>query len=157
SFSPEDVVQALVTGNVIVPAGNLYVQHEMPLVPTNAMADNIQEIRKIPVRPGQNVYIGDVATVADGTDVNFGYAMVDGHRSVYIPIVKKNTGSTLSVVADIDASMATFRSVLPEGVQVRFEFDESPTVRQAIRSVATEGAIGATLTGLMILLFLRDW
>ena len=39
---------------------------------------------------------------------------------------------------------------------VDFEFDESPTVMAAIKSVATEGLIGATLTGLMILLFLRD-
>ena len=39
---------------------------------------------------------------------------------------------------------------------MRYEFDESPTVRAAIKSVATEGAIGAALTGLMILLFLHD-
>ena len=45
---------------------------------------------------------------------------------------------------------------MPEDVEVRYEFDESPTVRAAIKSVATEGAIGAVLTGLMILLFLRD-
>ena len=47
--------------------------------------------------------------------------------------------------------------MLPEGVDIRYEFDESPTVVAAIRSVATEGLIGAALTGLMILLFLRDW
>ena len=39
---------------------------------------------------------------------------------------------------------------------VNFEFDESPTVVAAVESVATEGLIGAGLTGLMILLFLRD-
>ena len=156
NLTPDDVVKALTSGNVIVPAGNLYVKNEMPLVPTNAMADNIQEIKKIPIQAGRNVYIGNVATIADSTDVNFGYAMVDGRRSVYIPVVKKNTGSTLSVVADIHAAMPTFKNVLPDGVDVRYEFDESPTVVEAIRSVASEGAIGACLTGLMILLFLRD-
>jgi multidrug efflux pump subunit AcrB len=156
-FTPDDVVQGLVAGNVIVPAGNLYVKDAMPLVPTNAMVRDIQEMRKIPVQPGRNVYIGDVATVTDGTDVNFGYALVDGRRSVYIPVVKKNTASTLDVVADIHRAMARFKSVLPEDVDISYEFDESPTVVAAITSVATEGAIGATLTGLMILLFLRDW
>ncbi len=53
--------------------------------------------------------------------------------------------------------MPTFKDALPEGVDISYEFDESPTVVAAIRSVATEGLIGATLTGLMILLFLRDW
>jgi multidrug efflux pump subunit AcrB len=157
NLSPQDVVEALVAGNVIVPAGNLYVKDSMPLVPTNAMIVDIREIANIPVRPGRNVYVGDVATVSDGTDVNFGYAMVDGRRSVYIPVVKKNTGSTLSVAADIRRSLLLFQSVLPEGVTIRYAFDESPTVVAAIRSVVTEGLLGAVLTGLMILLFLRDW
>ncbi len=52
--------------------------------------------------------------------------------------------------------MPLFKSVVPEDVDVRYEFDESPTVRAAIKSVATEGLIGALLTGLMILIFLRD-
>jgi multidrug efflux pump subunit AcrB len=129
----------------------------MPLVPVNAMVGDIQDISRIPVKPGRTVYISDVAKVVDSTDVNFGYAMVDGRTSVYIPIVKKNTGSTLSVVADIHRTMPVFQNVLPDGVEIRYEFDESPTVVESIRSVATEGAIGALLTGLMILLFLRDW
>jgi multidrug efflux pump subunit AcrB len=153
----EDVVQALVAGNAIVPAGNLYIKDKMPLVPTNALITDIKEMARIPLKPGLNVYIGDLATILDGTDVNFGFAMVDGHRAVYIPIVKKNTASTLNVVADIHRAMPAFQAVLPEGVDIRYEFDESPTVVAAIKSVATEGAIGAILTGLMILLFLRDW
>jgi multidrug efflux pump subunit AcrB len=157
NLTPQDVVEALAAGNVIVPAGNLYVGDEMPLVPTNATISDVRHFGDIPVKPGRNVYMRDVGTVADATDVNFGYALVDGHRSVYIPVVKKNTASTLSVVSEINRSMERFRSVLPPGVDVRYEFDESPTVKAAIQSVATEGAIGATLTGLMILLFLRDW
>ena len=157
NLSPDDIVKALTAGNVIVPAGNLYVKDQMPLVPMNTMIVDPQEIGKIAVQPGRNVYIQDVATVADATDVNFGYALVDGHRSVYIPIVKKNTASTLTVVANINKAMPTFKSVLPEGVDVRYEFDESPAVVEAIRSVGIEGLIGATLTGLMILLFLHDW
>ena len=76
---------------------------------------------------------------------------------IYLPIVKKSTASTLTVVADIHKGMPTFKAVLPEDVDISFEFDESPTVVTAVTNVATEGLIGATLTGLMILLFLRDW
>jgi multidrug efflux pump subunit AcrB len=157
NLTPEDLVKALANGNVILPSGNLYVKQEMPIVPSNATVTDIQEITRIPVQPGRDVYIGNVARVFDGTDVNFGYAMVDGRRSVYIPVVKKNTGSTLTVVSDIHAAMPTFKAVLPEGVDIRYEFDESPTVIEAIRSVSTEGLIGATLTGLMVLIFLHDW
>ena len=97
----------------------------------------------IPVRTGRNVYIRDVATIEDSTDLNFGYALVDGRRSVYVPVVKKNTASTLAVVNEIHASMPAFKNVLPESIEIRYEFDESPTVKESIRSVATEGLIGA--------------
>jgi multidrug efflux pump subunit AcrB len=98
-----------------------------------------------------------VATVADATDLNYGYALVDGRKSVYLPIIKKSTASTLQVVSDVHKGMPVFKGALPEDVDIRFAFDESPTVVTAVRNVATEGLIGAGLTGLMILLFLRDW
>jgi multidrug efflux pump subunit AcrB len=157
NLTPQDVVNSLMTGNVIVPAGNLYIKDQMPLVPNNALVDDIHEIGKIPLRLGSNLYVRDVATIEDGTDVNYGYALVDGRKSVYLPIIKKDTGSTLTIVADVYRALDVFKNAVPEDVQVRFEFDESPTVRAAIKSVATEGFIGAMLTGLMILLFLRDW
>jgi multidrug efflux pump subunit AcrB len=157
NLTPDDVVKSLTTGNVIIPAGNLYLKDQMPLVPTNSTIADVAEFGAIPLDPGRNLYIRDVGTVEDATDLNYGYALVDGHRSVYIPVVKKNTSSTLTVVSDIHRAMPRFQSVLPDGVQIRYEFDESPTVVAAIKSVATEGAIGAVLTGLMILLFLQDW
>lgn len=156
NLTPQDVVNSLMSGNVIVPAGNLYIKDQMPLVPNNALVDDIQEIGKIPLRLGSNLYVRDVSTVEDSTDVNYGYALVDGKKSVYLPIIKKDTASTLTVVADVYKSLQVFKDAVPKDVDVTFEFDESPTVKDAIRSVATEGFIGATLTGLMILIFLRD-
>jgi len=156
NLSPEDVVQALDTGNVVAPFGNIYAQGQMPLVPTNAMVADPQALGNIPIHPGKDVYIRDVGSIEDTTDINYGYALVDGRKSVYIPVVKKSTASTLSVVDMINASLPLFRSVVPEDVDVRYEFDESPTVKTAIKSVGTEALIGASLTGLMILIFLRD-
>ncbi len=157
NLTPQDVTDALMKGNVVIPSGNLYVKDQMPLVPTNSLVDNIQKLKSIPLRKERNLYIRDVAEIADGTDVNYGCALVDGKRSVYIPVVKKNTASTLTVVSDIHKAMERFRSAVPPGVDVRYEFDQSPAVVEAITSVALEGAIGAGLTGLMILIFLRDW
>jgi multidrug efflux pump subunit AcrB len=156
NLTPDDVSEALMKGNVVIPAGNLYVKDQMPMVPTNAMVDNIQKIKEIPLRADRNLYIGNVATIADATDLDYGYAMVDGKRSVYIPIVKKNTASALTVARELRKSMERFKSVLPEGVDIKYKFDQTPTVVEAIKSLATEGAIGAGLTGLMVLIFLRD-
>lgn len=156
NVSPEDLVEALENGNVFAPSGNLYMQGEMPSVPTNAMVVDPQEIGNIPIQLGKDVYLHDVADIKDSTDINYGCALVNGSKSVYIPVVKKDTASTLTVVKQIHESLPLFRSVVPEDVSVRYEFDQSPTVRAAIKSVVTEGLIGAALTGLMILLFLHD-
>jgi multidrug efflux pump subunit AcrB len=160
NLKPEDVIQALAKGNTIIPAGNIYVKDSMPIVNNNATVVDIQKMGEIPVKLGQNVYLRDVASIKDDTDITYGYALVNGKKSVYLPIIKKDTGSTLTVVADVRKSMDLFRKAIrpdmyPE-VKLSFQFDESPTVLAAVESVATEGLIGACLTGLMIMLFLGD-
>ena len=156
NLTPQQVIDALAKGNTIIPAGNIYVKDSMPMVANNATVVDIQQLGKIPLRLEKNVYLRDVATIQDDTDITYGYALVNGKKSVYLPIIKKDTGSTLTVVADVHKSMQLFRDAVPKDVTVNFEFDESPTVVAAVESVATEGLIGAGLTGLMILLFLRD-
>ena len=126
------------------------------MVANNATVVDIQKLGDIPLRMERNVYLRDVATIQDYVDITYGYALVNGKNSVYLPIIKKDTGSTLTVVADVHKSMHLFRDAVPKDVTINFEFDESPTVVAAVESVATEGMIGAGLTGLMILLFLGD-
>ena len=157
NLTPLDVSNAMMAGNTIIPAGNIYVNDSMPIVSNNATVVDIQKLGNIPLKMGINVYLRDVATISDDTDITYGYALVNGKKSVYLPIIKKDTGSTLTVVADVRKSMKLFQDAVPSDVEVSFQFDESPTVLAAVESVASEGMIGAVLTGLMILLFLRDW
>jgi multidrug efflux pump subunit AcrB len=158
-MSPDEVVAALTAGNTISPSGTVRIGKLMPIVPINALARQIKELETIPIRPGQNptVYIRDVATVKDATDIPTGYALVNGRRAVYILVTKRADASTVSVVNNVKAALSSMQAVLPDDIKVSFEFDQSPTVTNAVKSLATEGALGAVLTGLMVLLFLRDW
>src|SRR5580658_7921 len=83
NLTPKDVVNAINKGNAVSPPGNLYIVGAMPLVPNNAMVREPKEWGTIPLTPGRDVYMRDVATVADATDLNYGYAMVDGRKSTY--------------------------------------------------------------------------
>src|SRR5271170_1585821 len=156
NLTPQHIIDALAAGNTVIPAGNIYIKDSMPMVANNATVVDIQRLGDIPLRLGRNVYLRDVATIQDYVDITYGYALVNGKNSVYLPIIKKDTGSTLTVVADVHKSMELFRDAVPKDVTIKFEFDESPTVVAAVESVVTEGLIGAGLTGLMILLFLGD-
>ncbi len=156
NLSPQDIVNAIDRGNFISPSGNVTIKDQMAIVPANTMVGNPQELRNIPLKLGENVYIRDVGTVSDATDIPVGYALVNGKKSVYLPVVKQASASTLTVVDSIKQNMGRFQAALPEDVKISYEFDESPIVYRAIESVGVEGALGAGLTGLMVLLFLRD-
>src|SRR5271157_3830994 len=156
NLSPQDVVDAIDRGNFISPSGNVTIKDQMTVVPANTMVFDPQVLRNVPLKLGQNVYIRDVGTVTDATDITVGYALVNGRKSVYLPVVKQASASTLTVVNAVKQNMRRFQAALPDDVKVSYEFDESPIVYRAIESVGVEGALGAGLTGLMVLLFLRD-
>ncbi len=156
NLSPQDVVDAIDRGNFISPSGNVTIKDQMTIVPANTMVVSPQELLNIPLKLGENVYIRDVGRVSDATDIPVGYALVNGKKSVYLPVVKAASASTLTVVNSVRENMARFQAALPDDVKVSYEFDESPIVYRAIESVGVEGALGAGLTGLMVLLFLRD-
>src|SRR5208283_3610545 len=156
NLSPQDVVDAIDRGNFISPSGNVTIKDQLAVVPANTMVLDPQELRNVPLKLGENVYIRDVGTVEDSTDIPVGYALVNGRKSVYLPVVKQAAASTLTVVNAVKQNLARFQGVLPDDVKVSYQFDESPIVYRAIESVGVEGALGAGLTGLMVLLFLRD-
>ncbi len=158
-MSPDEVIAAINTGNTISPSGTLRIGKMMPIVPINALVRQVQELETIPIRPGQDptVYIRDVATVQDASDIPTGYALVNGRRAVYILVTKRADASTLTVVGNVKKALPSMQAVLPDDIKVSFEFDQSPTVTRAMWSVVTEGMMGAVLTGLMVFLFLRDW
>lgn len=158
-LSPDDIVQALAEGNVVSPSGNINLNGKYPIVPVNAIPANPKDLEAVPIKRTAKgtVFVRDVATVADSADVTTAYALADGNRSVYLPVTKRADASTLEVVKLVKENIPEFQKLLPEGIKVTYAFDQSPVVERSINDLLKEGALGAILTGLMVLLFLRDW
>jgi multidrug efflux pump subunit AcrB len=159
NMSPDEVVQAITKGNTISPSGNVRFGNEMPMVPVNSVVTDVQRLGDVPIRSDgtRTIFVRDIGTVADSADIEFSYALVNGHRTVYIPVTKRADASTLSVVNLVKENILKFQAVLPPGVKVSYEFDQSPYVTRAILGLTEEGLLGAVLTGLVVLLFLREW
>jgi multidrug efflux pump subunit AcrB len=159
NISPDEIVQAMTQANTVSPSGNMNLGDRYPIVPVNAIVKNIRDLDGVPLRTSANgaVYLRDIAEVSDGADIVTSYALANGRRTVYLPVTKRSDASTLSVVNLVKQNMAKFQSVLPDDVKVSYEFDQSPVVVRAIKDLAKEGGLGAILTGVMVLLFLRDW
>jgi multidrug efflux pump subunit AcrB len=158
ALSAADVIQAVAKNNVIVPSGYIRIGEQAKAAPINAVVQNVDELLAIPIGVGTGpaVFLRDIASVQDTMDILAGYAMVNGRRSVYLPVIKRADASTLDVVSEVRSALPQFRSLVPDDIRVDFEFDQSTYVTSAMRSLATEGLLGALLTGLAVLLFLRD-
>ena len=159
-ISPQDVVTVVNRGSTVLPSGNVRTGDLLRISSTNAaLGANIQELLDTPLRlgSGPTVYLRDIATIADTTDLVVGYAHVDGKRTVYIPVTKRADASTLDVVRRVRDALPKMRAAAPEDVKIELVFDQSGYVIAALRSLIFEGLLGAVLTGLMVLLFLRDW
>lgn len=158
NLTPDQIVEAIRLNNQTAPSGNVRIGDFNYITPTNNTIKKIEDFGSIPLFKGgvQNLYLRDVATVKDGADITAGYALVNGKRSVYISIAKAADASTWEVVNRLKENLPKIQSTLPEDVTLSYEFDQSVYVINAVKSLISEGVIGALLTGLMVLLFLGD-
>jgi multidrug efflux pump subunit AcrB len=159
NLSADEVVTAIAKNNAITPSGNLRVDSIMYVTSINSLENKVQHFEDIPIKSNgvTSIYVRDVATVADGADITVDYALVNGKRSVYTPVVKTADASTWEVVQNLRKRIPEMKSLLPDDVDISYEFDQSIFVINSAKSLMTEGILGAILTGLMVLLFLRDW
>lgn len=156
----EQITEAVNNGNPTTPGGVLKVGDQQMLVDSNVMVGGNPklELGSVPVKLGPHpVLLRDIATIEDAADLTTGYVLVNGKRSVYMLVTKRAEASTVTVVNNLRAALPRMRQSVPEDVHIDFAFDQSPIVTEAVWGVVSEGTIGALLTGLMVLIFLRDW
>src|SRR5256714_3972418 len=158
NITPDEVVMAIAKNNSVLPAGNIRVGDKTLITSSNSVVDNFKELETVAVKNvnGTPIYVRDVATVDNGADITTGYALINGKRSVYIPVTKRADASTWDVVQAIKKALPDMQAAIPPDIKVSYEFDQSGYVVNSLRSLLFEGLLGAILTGLMVLLFLRD-
>jgi len=159
-MSPDEVVRALSAGNTISPSGNVRIGDLLPMVPVNSVVGDIKGLNDIPhplaghTDGSSSATSGQSKTAPTSRPVTRWWT---GAAQFYIPVTKRADASTLAVVQAVKDNLPRFQSVLPDDIAVSYQFDQSPYVTRAIDGLFFEGALGVVLTGLMILLFLRDW
>src|SRR6478735_10528157 len=159
-LSPDAVVFAVNRASTVLPSGNVRTGDLIRIASTNAtLGGNIQELLDAPLRvgTGPTVYLRDVGTITDTADIVVGYAHVDDKRTVYIPVTKRADASTLDVIRNVRQALPAMQNVAPEDVKIDLVFDQSRYVVSALRGLIGEALVGAILTGLMVLIFLRDF
>jgi multidrug efflux pump subunit AcrB len=158
-LSAEDVAAALAAQNQIVPPGTTKIgQYEYNVRLNNSPAV-IDRLNDLPIRTvdGSTVTIRDVAHVRDGSPPQQNVVHVDGSRAVLMTVLKAGSSSTIAIVDGVKALLPKLKETLPPSLDIQLLSDQSLFVKAAVSGVIREGVIAATLTSLMILLFLGSW
>ncbi len=158
-LAPQDVVDAILKANVLIPAGTASIGNTQYDVRLNASPASIAGFNDLPIKAqdGATTYLRDVARVRDGYAVQDNIVRINGKRATYLAILKKADASTLAVVDAARDALPGIQAVAPQGMQLKLEFDQSIFVRAAIKNVLHEALLSSILVSLMIFLFLGSW
>jgi multidrug efflux pump subunit AcrB len=158
-LTPNDVVTALGSQNLILPSGTAKIGTLEYDIGMNGAPTAVDDLNNLPIKVvnGALIYIRDVAHVHDGFSPQTNIVRQDGVRSTLLSILKNGDVSTLNIVSEVQAMVPKIKASLPEDITIKPLFDQSIFVRASIKGVITEGLTAACLTALMILLFLGDW
>ena len=154
-LSTTDIVNAVNAQSLLLPAGNVKIGEFDYNVYTDSMIKVVEQMNDIPVKVvgGVPIMLKDVARAADSTIIQTNIVRINGHRAVYLPIMKQAGANTIQVIDGIKATLPKLIG-LPEDLTVNLIFDQSLYIRQAIQTLEEEGLLGGGLACLMVLLFL---
>ncbi len=159
NLAPLDVVNAINAQNLIFPSGTAKIGGTEYPIELNTSPEVLEELGDLPIKTvnGAVIHVHEVAQVRDGYQPQQNVVRNDGTRGALLMVYKTGAASTLSVVSGIKKAMPRVLSGLSPDLNVKEFADQSIFVRAAISGVVREGVIAASLTALMILLFLGSW
>jgi CzcA family heavy metal efflux pump len=159
-LTPIDITAAINAQNVTLPSGTAKVGDSEYTVSTNSSPVDALSLNDVPIKTvnGSLVYMRDVAHVRDGWSVQQNVARANGKPAALLAIMKTGSVSTLDIINQVKHDvLPASRAAAPKGLKITELFDQSIFVKAAIVGVLREGVIAASLTALMILLFLGSW
>jgi len=158
-LSPMDVVRAVNNSNLILPAGDVKIGPLDYYIYSNSLVDDMNQLSNIPLKTDGSswVTINDVGAAKDANQIQYNMVRVDGQRSVYLPIMKQGGDtSTIQVVNGVRDLLPKLIDI-PKQLATNLVFDQSVFVKEAIKTLLHEGALGLLLTSVMILIFLGSF
>jgi multidrug efflux pump subunit AcrB len=159
-LSPADVMKAVENYNLFFPSGDVKIGEKDFALSSNSMFDLVARMGEIPITTegGRSTYLRDVATPKDASFIQTNVVRVNGRRQVYIPVYRQVGASTLDVVETLRKKLPEMKSKLKvPDIDLKLVMDQSVYVRTSISALVWEGAIGAVLCSLVILIFLGEW
>jgi multidrug efflux pump subunit AcrB len=156
NLSLNDVVTAVNSSNLILPAGDVRIGSKDFNIYANSQFPDANAMNSMPLKSAGNasVLVGDIGKAQDAGALQYNIVRIDGQRSVYVPVFKQGGDSnTITIVNGMKAAIKHLVDI-PAALKTEVVFDQSIFVKLAITNLVKEASIGLVLTGIMILVFL---
>jgi HAE1 family hydrophobic/amphiphilic exporter-1 len=158
-ISVDQIVAAVRSENQEMPLGAIRSRDQERVVQINARLKRPEDFRDIVVtrRGGQPVRLWQVADVVDGRRKVESLALYNGQRTVLLSVQKSQGENTIEVVDGLYKALAAAKPLMPPGVKVEVNRDNSRSIRVSVANVKRTLFEGAALTVLIVFLFLNSW
>ncbi len=159
-LTPLDLAQAIGAAHSKLPAGTAAEVggRREAAVTFDAEAETIEGLGELELgrQPGDRVRVRDVATVEWGTERPTTAALYGEGPAVVLRVIKRGEANAVRVVRELRRRYEQVRAELPAGVELRWFRDDADFVQATVRDAWSSVAQGIALTGLVLILFLRD-
>jgi HAE1 family hydrophobic/amphiphilic exporter-1 len=154
----DEVEAAIEKGNVNLPTGTLYGQHQAFAVQANGQLTDAAAYRPLIVayRNGSPVRIEQIGTALDSTENDKLASWYNSTRAIVLAIQRQPGTNTVEVVNSIKALLPTFRQQMPASVNLNILYDRSVSIRESVNDVKFTLMLTICLVIMVIFLFLRN-
>ena len=161
NLSSLQVLQAIQTANMEIPAGNVESTNETYSVRLSAKYSNLDELRNtvIKITPtGGKVKVMDVAEVEDGIATQKEINRIDGRDAIGISIIKQSDANAVNVADLAKAELSSIEKEY-ESNNVKFDIasDDSVFTKASANAVVVDLLLAILIVAIVCFVFLHNF
>lgn len=158
-FKIDDIKMAI-DGTLSNKSGGILAQNgrEYPIRIMIAPSD-IKELKEVAIGAvdGHSVRLGDIASVVEGPSPVRGSASIDGKPGAILRVIKQPEAETLKLTAEINKTLKSLRSGLPDGVVIYDDlFRQEWFINAGLKNVIDALRDGTILVVIILIIFLMN-
>lgn len=158
-LTPRDVAIAIRAKHVELPSGRIEQARKEFVVKVKGEYESATELQELVVleHDGALVRLKDISKVTDGSEDLRSLARFNSIPAVGLGVRRQSGTNTVAVASAVKKAIAQITKDVPEGINVQIAFDSSRFIENSMHDVLFDLFLGAILTSVVMLLFLRNF
>jgi len=153
-----DVAAAIGAKHIKMPAGRIEQPEKEWTIKIEGEYESVEELQELAVATmnGTVIRLKDLGSVVDGSEDYRSVANFNGMPTVGLGIRKQSGTNTVQVIEAVKKNIEGMLQEVPEGIFIDVAYDTSKFIKNSLHDVLFDLLIGALLTSLVMMLFLRN-